>query len=252
MFDHVTIRVSDREASELFYDTVLAPLGIDRSYTAPEISEWSGFVLAAAGEFFPPTQRLHVGFAAPSREQVDDFWREGTAAGYASDGEPGPRPQYLEDYYGAFLLDPDGNSIEAVHHGALRRGGVVDHLWVRVADVAAAKRFYETIAPHAGLALGTDTAERVSFEGASGSFSVVAGAQPTENLHLAFPADDDGDVHGFHEAATAAGYRDNGPPGERARYHSGYYAAFVIDPDGHNIEVVNHHRPDPDTAPTRG
>jgi hypothetical protein len=53
---------------------------------------------------------------------VDEFWRVGTAAGYRDDGVPGPRPQYRADYYGAFLLDPDGNSIEAVHHGALRRG----------------------------------------------------------------------------------------------------------------------------------
>ena len=49
-------------------------------------------------------------------------------------------------------------------------------------------------------------------------------------------------VQAFHAAATAAGYADNGPPGERAVYHPGYYGAFVLDPDGHNIEVVNHHR----------
>jgi catechol 2,3-dioxygenase-like lactoylglutathione lyase family enzyme len=241
MFDHVTIRVGDRQASERFYDTVLAPLGIDRTYQTPTVSEWRDFLLTAADEQQSPTRRLHVGFVAPSREQVDDFWREGRAAGYASDGEPGPRPQYLDDYYGAFLLDPDGNSIEAVHHGALRSGGVVDHLWVRVADVAAAKRFYEIVAAHAGLHLETDTPERVSVEGESGSFSLVAGT-PTENVHVAFPTADDGDVERFHEAATAAGYRDNGPPGERARYHPGYYAAYVLDPDGNNIEVVNHHR----------
>jgi catechol 2,3-dioxygenase-like lactoylglutathione lyase family enzyme len=241
MFDHVTIRVSDRAASERFYDTVLATLGIDRTYSTPAVSEWRDFVLAAADDAHGPTQRLHVGFVAPSREQVDDFWKEGTAAGYESDGEPGPRPQYREDYYGAFLLDPDGNSMEAVHHGALRRDGVVDHLWLRVADVSVARRFYETIAPHAGLSLETDTPERVSFGGISGSFSLVPGT-PTENLHMAFPTSDDADVTQFHQAATGAGYRDHGPPGERARYHEGYYAAYVLDPDGNNIEVVNHHR----------
>jgi catechol 2,3-dioxygenase-like lactoylglutathione lyase family enzyme len=241
MFDHVTIRVTDRIASEGFYDTVLTPIGIDRTYRTPTVSEWGDFLLTAGDEAHPPTRRLHVAFVAPSREQVDDFWREGTDAGYTDDGQPGPRPEYRDDYYGAFLLDPDGNSAEAVHHGALRRGGSVDHLWIRVGDVAAAKRFYETIAPHAGIRVGDDTPDRVQFSGSSGSFSLVRGT-PTENLHMAFPTDDDADVQRFHEVATDAGYRDNGSPGERPRYHPGYYSAYVLDPDGNNIEVVNHHR----------
>jgi catechol 2,3-dioxygenase-like lactoylglutathione lyase family enzyme len=70
---------------------------------------------------------------------------------------------------------------------------------------------------------------------------VVAGG-PTENVHLAFAAPDRETVDGFHRVATAAGYRDNGPPGERAVYHPGYYAAFVLDPDGHNVEAVFHDR----------
>ena len=125
--------------------------------------------------------------------------------------------------------------------GALRRGGIIDHLWIRVADLIAARRFYETIAPHAGLRLRRITPERVQFAGRSGSFSLVPGA-PTENAHLAFPTGDDATVQRFHEAATRGGYRSNGGPGERPEYHPGYYAAYVLDPDGNNIEVVNHHR----------
>jgi catechol 2,3-dioxygenase-like lactoylglutathione lyase family enzyme len=241
MFDHVTIRVTDRAASERFYDTVLAPLGIERTYSTGTFSEWRDFLLTGGDDFGRATRRLHVAFVAPSREQVDGFWRAGTEAGYADDGAPGPRPEYRADYYGAFLRDPDGNSVEAVHHGALRQGGIVDHLWIRVADVAAARRFYEVIAPHAGLHLSDDTPERVQFAGSSGSFSLVHGT-PTENLHLAFPTDDDGDAERFHRAATDAGYRSDGPPGERPRYHPGYYAAYVLDPDGNSVEVVNHHR----------
>src|ERR687895_1847051 len=241
MFDHVTIRVSEREASERFYTTALAELGIDRTYRTRTFSEWDDFSLTGADEANPVTRRLHVGFVSPSREQVDAFWRVGTEAGYADDGPPGPRPEYRGDYYGGFLLDPDGNSAEAVHHGAMRRGGVVDHLWIRVVDVGAAKRFYETIAPCAGLRLELDTPERAQFIGESGSFSMVLG-EPTENVHMAFPTDDDGDVRRFHEAATGAGYQSKGAPGERPRYHPGYYAAYVLDPDGNNVEVVNHHR----------
>ena len=242
MFDHVTIRVSDRSASERFYDTVLATLGIDQTYSTPALCQWGSFGLTERDEATPPTRRLHVGFGSPSREQVDDFWQTGADAGYTDDGRPGPRPQYREDYYGAFLLDPDGNSIEAVHHGSVRRDhGVIDHLWIRVADLAAAKRFYETIAPYAALRVGDDAPERVQFAGEGASFSLVPGA-PTERLHMAFPTDDDEDVRRFHAAAIEAGYPDNGPPRERARYHRGYYAAYVLDPDGNNIEVVNHQR----------
>jgi catechol 2,3-dioxygenase-like lactoylglutathione lyase family enzyme len=164
--------------------------------------------------------------------------------GYRDDGPPGRRPQYREEYYGSFLLDPDGNSVEAVHHDLLRRGGVIDHLWVRVADVAAAKRFYETVAPHAGLRLRRDLPERAQFYDGTrygGSFSLVAGT-PTAGLHLAFAASDDAAVDDFHRAALAAGYRSNGAPGERPGYHPGYYAAYVLDPDGNNIELVNHNR----------
>src|SRR5688572_30012423 len=241
MFDHVTIRVSDRANSERFYLTVLSTLGIEQTYSGADFAEWNDFSLAQTDAEHPPTKRLHLGFVAPSSEHVAEFWRAGTEAGHPDAGAPGPRPEYREDYYGAFLLDPDGNSAEAVHHGALRVGGGIDHLWIRVADVQAAKRFYETVAPHAGFRLALDTPERAQFAGESGSFSVVAGA-PAANVHLAFPVRDNETVAAFHRAATEAGYRDNGAPGERPVYHEGYYGAFVLDPDGNNVELVNHNR----------
>ncbi len=241
MFDHVTIRVSDRKASERFYETVLFALGIEKTYSGEHLAEWNDFSLSETSDETPVTRRLHIGFVAPSRAHVDEFWRVGSGAGYRDDGAPGPRPQYSDDYYGSFLLDPDGNSAEAVHHGSPRTDGWIDHLWIRVADVAAAKRFYETVAPHAGFRLRRDTPELAQFAGGSGSFSVVSGT-PTEHVHMAFPASDNATVDRFHRAATAAGYRSNGAPGERPIYHAGYYGAFVLDPDGNNVEVVNHNR----------
>jgi catechol 2,3-dioxygenase-like lactoylglutathione lyase family enzyme len=244
VFDHVTIRVSDRGASERFYRTVLDSIGIAPTNEGEEYLEWDDFGLAQAAGERPVTRRLHIGFAAPSREAVHAFHEAGLAAGYRDDGAPGPRPEYGPDYYGGFLLDPDGNSAEAVHHDDLPRRANVDHLWIRVADLNAAVRFYDTIAPHAGLNRGNSPEGRQQFLDAERvSFSVVASDAATEHVHLAFPTTDDADVHGFHEAAIAAGYRDNGGPGERPEYHPGYYAAFVLDPDGNNVEVVNHHRP---------
>ena len=241
MFDHVTIRASDRAASVAFYETVLRTLGIEPSHRGEHFVEWDDFSVSQATSEKPVTRRLHVAFAAPSRDHVDEFWRVGTEAGYRDAGPPGPRPQYRYDYYGSFLLDPDGNSAEAVHHSDMRRGGWLDHLWIRVADVAASKRFYETIAPFARFRLKHDGSERAQFVGESGSFSVVAG-EPTEHVHMAFPATDDAVVDAFHSAALQAGYRDNGAPGKRPEYHAGYYGAFVLDPDGNNVEFVNHNR----------
>lgn len=240
MFDHVTIRVSDRKASQRFYETVLRSLGIERTHSDEHYAEWDDFSLSSATDEKPLTRRLHIGFVAPSRGHVDEFWRVGTDAGYPDDGAPGPRPQYSADYYGSFLLDPDGNSAEAVYHGSPRTGGI-DHLWLRVADVAASRRFYDTVASHTGFRLRTETPELAHFAGDGASFSVVLGT-PTEHVHMAFPASENASVDAFHQAATAAGFRDNGAPGERPIYHGGYYGAFVLDPDGNNVELVNHNR----------
>jgi catechol 2,3-dioxygenase-like lactoylglutathione lyase family enzyme len=240
VFDHVTIRASDREASERFYETVLATLGLEQTHAGEHFTAWGDFSLAQATDEKPVTRRLHIAFVAPSRKHVDEFWRVGTEAGYRDDGAPGPRPQYSPEYYGSFLLDPDGNSAEAVHHEERRRGPI-DHLWIRVADLETSRRFYETVAPYTSFSFQSEGPDRRTFAGRSGSFSVVSGT-PTEHLHMAFPATDNATVEAFHSAALAAGYRDNGAPGERPVYHEGYYGAFVLDPDGNNVEVVNHNR----------
>jgi catechol 2,3-dioxygenase-like lactoylglutathione lyase family enzyme len=246
VFDHVTIRVADRTRSEAFFTEVLQSLGVDQSYSTHAFAEWRDFSLAQADEGHPVTRNVHIGFVAPSREQVDAFWKAGLAAGGVDDGPPGPRPQYVDDYYGAFLRDPDGNSVEAVHHGGQDHRAVISHVWMRVADIQKSIAFYRAILPGAGLQERHADDERGTFgipRGGAGnvSFTVVPGAVLTENVHLAFSGREE-DVRRFHAEATAAGYRDNGMPGERPQYHPGYYAAYVLDPDGHNIEVVDHHR----------
>jgi catechol 2,3-dioxygenase-like lactoylglutathione lyase family enzyme len=243
VIDHVTIRVSDRPAAEPVYSALLATLGIEATHSGDAYAEWDDLSLAQADAEHPPTRRLHLGFKAPSRTHVETFWRAGLAAGWRDDGEPGERPQYTEGYYGAFLLDPDGNSVEAVHHDAMRPGGNVDHLWIRVRDLEAARRFYETVASHVGLRVGgREHPERFHVRSPrGGSFALVAGA-PSEHVHLAFPAASRADVQAFHAAALGAGYRDHGAPGERPEYHPGYFAAYVLDPDGHNVEAVDHGR----------
>ena len=243
VFDHVGIAVSDFAASERFYRTVLSVLGVEPTHADAELVEWDDFAIGPPDREHPVTRGLHVGFRAPDRAHVDAFWQAGVDAGHPDDGAPGPRTQYGSTYYGGFLLDPDGNSVEAVHDDRRQPvpDGRIDHLWIRVRDLQASRRFYATIAPHAGIALGDDDPPRVQFAGPDYSFSLIDDARPlTEQVHLAFPAADDATVREFHAAALAAGYGDNGAPGERAIYHPGYYGAFVLDSDGHNVEVVNH------------
>lgn len=245
MFDHVGIAVSDIAASERFYRTVLGALGVEPSHADTELVEWDDWDIGPVDADHELTRGLHVGFCARDREQVDAFWQAGVDAGFRDDGAPGPRTQYGATYYGGFLLDPDGNSVEAVH-GARENAvtaGRIDHLWIRVRDPEASRRFYETIAPYAGLRLTRSDPAHVRLSGPDYSFSLVRDGGPlTEHVHLAFSAREDATVRAFHAAALAAGYEDNGAPGERAVYHPGYYGAFVLDPDGHNVEVVNHNR----------
>jgi catechol 2,3-dioxygenase-like lactoylglutathione lyase family enzyme len=245
VFDHVTIRVSDLEAGWRFYDLAMRTLGFGESATDEVFHEWEDFSISQAREGKPLTRNLHAAFVAQSREAVDRWWETMTGAGYREDGEPGPRPQYSAGYYGGFVLDPDGNSVEAVYQGRPRRGeDRIDHLWIRVRDIEASQRFYEAVGLFGGFDLGGDWPQARHFRSVDRDrhFSVVHDDRPvTENVHLAFPAADNSIVDEFHRALVAAGYRDNGGPGERD-YHPGYYGAFVLDPDDNNVEVVCHNR----------
>lgn len=235
------IRARDLGASERFYRTVLAAIDVAPTRSSERLVVFDEFLITGADSEHAPTTGLHVGFVAPSHEHVDAFWRAGIDAGYEDDGPPGKRAQYGADYYGAFLRDPDGNSAEAVHHDDVRRGGNIDHLWIGVADLEAAAAFYSTIARYTGLRAGRVWDEGVQFRGAWATFSLVHdGRARTEGLHIAFSAPDRRTVHEFHQAAVAAGYRDNGGPGERPQYGAGYYGAFVLDPDGTNVESTIH------------
>ena len=117
MLDHVSLGVSDIERSRKFYDQALRPLGIERLYAEGETASGYGANLKA---FFWIGLRegmqtgSHVAFTAEDRETVDRFHQAALAAGGRDNGPPGLRPHYHENYYGAFVLDPDGHNIEAV------------------------------------------------------------------------------------------------------------------------------------------
>ena len=243
MFDHITLRVEDVPAATNALTAVFDQLEIKQSTSTPTLSAWGNFAITQTDDDHPIAVRVHIAFIAPTLAHVDRFGRAGVDAGGADDGPAGPRPDYADDYYAAFLKDSAGNSFEAVHRDGERPTGNVDHVAIRVKDLEATTTFYSTIGAAVGLTIRRQTADRTVFSvrASDGAFLVIAG-EPTENVHIAFSGDDD-DVRRFHADAIAAGYPSNGEPGERPRYHPGYYAAYVLDPDGNNIEAVNHNQP---------
>ena len=123
----------------------------------------------------------------------------------------------------------------------LHRGRLIDHLQLVVRDLDASRRFYEAVCQALEIPLGGSDEDYFWVDElfVSTADSQAAQGQPTGRHHLAFQARDEAMVQAFHRAALAAGGTDNGAPGLRP-YHTGYYAAFVIDPDGNNIEAVYH------------
>ena len=220
MIDHVGIRLPSLAEGQRFYGRALELLGYPgEPDEGGGFVEWDDFAIGEATADRPVTRRLHVGFYAPSREAVDAWWRALTAAGYESDGAPGPRPAYGPDYYGA--LRPRSG-------GQQRRGG-------EQRPAPAAGRDRPPLAPHP-LARGRDPVLRGGLpcrrphrralrrphpDPRLGRHLLDRRGPPTENLHLAFAAPDRETVAAFHEAGIAAGFASNGEPGERPVYHAG-------------------------------
>lgn len=125
MIDHTGVSVSNPKLSRNFYERALAPLGYTVLMEIP-LQHTGGVVVLGLGvapkpdfwvhEGTPQTPRVHIAFRATSRKQVDEFYAAALGAGGKDNGAPGPRPHYHANYYGAFVLDPDGHNIEAVCH----------------------------------------------------------------------------------------------------------------------------------------
>ena len=123
----------------------------------------------------------------------------------------------------------------------LHRGRLVDHIQLVVKDIAASKRFYRAVFEVLKIPLGGEADDHIWADELfiSNKESDAALGQLTGRVHIAFQGKSRDVVDRFYQAAIAAGGKDFGPPGER-KYHPGYYGAFVLDPDGNNIEVVFH------------
>lgn len=125
---------------------------------------------------------------------------------------------------------------------------MIDHLGFAVADLSRAKAFYLSALKPLGVGLIMEVSAEQTGAGAHAGFGagkkaffwIGDGAKPKGGVHVAFTAQTRAEVDAFHRAAIAAGGKDNGAPGPRPHYHEHYYGAFVLDPDGNNIEAVCH------------
>jgi len=116
---------------------------------------------------------------------------------------------------------------------------MIDHIAIKVADSKKSKAFYEQALAPLGYKVLMDFGEYVGLGSQAPDFWLYGGSSGTQ-VHVAFSSPDRATVDAFYEAAIAAGGTDNGPPGIREQYHPNYYGAFVLDPDGYNIEAVCH------------
>ncbi|HZP67450.1 MAG TPA: VOC family protein [Rudaea sp.] len=117
MYDHIGLKVSDLDASARFYEAALAPLGYvlcSRDASGAGFGPPGAPALWLYPQTSPAQRSVHVAFRAGSRTAVDRFHAHGVEAGARDNGAPGPRADYGPNYYAAFLLDPDGNNVEAV------------------------------------------------------------------------------------------------------------------------------------------
>ena len=236
VLDHVDIRVSDRDASQRFYETVLTVLGRTEHVDDDEYIDWGDFSIVSDGQ--PVARHLHIAFYAPSHELVDAFHRAGVEAGYTDEARPARGRSTARTTTARSCATRTATASKRCTRARSARPARSTICGSAPVTSRPIRRFYLAT----GQEIGVDEADHVQIVTGNASISYVLGEPATEHVHIAFGVDTNEAVDAFHRAAIDAGYTDNGAPGERAAYHPGYYGAFVLDPDGHNIEAVNHNR----------
>ncbi|MGK2933293.1 MAG: hypothetical protein ACSLFD_11125 [Solirubrobacterales bacterium] len=175
MFDRVTIFVSDVEMFRPGYEAIIG-----------SEHPWSDFTVERATESSPATEGLHIAFGAPDRSAIAERWQAAVLAGFENDGEPGPRSVYSPGYHGGFVLDPAGNSVESVHHERGCADGMIDHVWLRVADIDEARDRFAAHAEPGGYRQTRDDPGWVMFGDGTRSVSLRRDGQPeTKNVKIA-------------------------------------------------------------------
>lgn len=264
MFTHFTFGTNDRPRAEAFYAVVLPTLGLKL------VKSVEGFFAFARDEKEPPwivinlpfdglpatwSNGFHVALLARDEAAVQAFHAAALAAGGRDEGPPGLRPVYAPDYYAAYVRDPDGNKLQAVHYREGRTAGpcgdVISHVTIGSNDLERSRGFYEELLAVLGLErlpAEETPGEDFAFGKPGTQLPVLYLQRPFDGrpatwgngTHLSFDAPTREAVQAFHEKALALGGSDEGPPGLRPRYHADYYAAYIRDPDGNKLQAYCH------------
>ena len=259
MLSHITFGSNDLERAGAFYNEVLGLLGIVRQEARDEALgyarkrdgvPWIWIMTPSDG--LPATwgNGSHLALMSESREQVDLFHAAALAKGGRDEGAPALRPHYAPDYYAAYLRDPDGNKLQAVHYGEGRivapGQGAISHVTLGSNDMERARAFYD------GL-LAVIGAERIFTLPHATAYGLPGTQKPAVLLcpahdgrpatwgngtHVALLAPSRAAVDAFHATALKLGSRDEGAPGPRPRYGPSYYGAYVRDLDGNKLQAA--------------
>ena len=265
MFTHFTLGTNDRPRAEAFYAAIMPALGLKLvksvdsffAYGAgPEAPPW--LVINPPFDGLPATwsNGFHIALRAKDDVAVRDFHAAALAAGGIDEGAPGLRPDYAPDYYAAYVRDPEGNKLQAVHYRDGRAAGpcgdVVSHVTLGSNDLARARAFYEGLLTVLGLDRLLEeetTGEDLAFGLTGTRLPILFVQRPFDGrpatwgngAHVSFDAASRGAVRAFHQAALSLGGSDEGGPGLRPIYHANYYAAYVRDPDGNKLQAYCRH-----------
>ena len=259
MFSHITVGSNDVTRAKAFYAAALEPLGMTAAhdfddavaYEAPGGSRFRLWVLAPY-DGLPATwsNGAHLALVAPDAAAVDAFHAAAMATGGIDEGPPGPRPHYAPDYYAAYVRDPDGNKLQAVHYGEGRKAAtddeMVSHVTLGSNDLARSGKFYDALLEPLGYTRVEDEEEAFAY-GVAGTkvpwffIHLPFDGRPASwgnGTHVAFLAPSRAAVDAFHVAGLDNGAQDEGPPGLRPQYSKSYYGAYLRDPDGNKLQAV--------------
>lgn len=259
MFSHFTLGTNDIGRSRGFYDAVLAPLGLAVVYGDERVAAYGMGQQAAPWIWImPPYDGLpasvgngsHIAFLAPDQAAVETFHGAGLAAGGSDEGAPGTRDRYAPDYFAAYLHDPDGNKLQAVHYGVARKVAPgqngLSHVTLGSSDLARSRAFFDEALGQLGLERLYDEENGTAYCRPGSQKPAISTRRPYDGqpasqgngFHAALLAESRAEVDAFHRAALACGGRDEGAPGLRPHYSPHYYGAYVRDPDGNKLQAV--------------
>ena len=220
-----------------------AELGYGEPYRGPDLFEWEDLRSRRRATTGPRHGTCTSRSWPSSREQVDAWWSADDGRRPSGRRRARPAAAILADYYGAFVRDPDGNSLEAVHHAAAarRREPARPSLDPRPRPDRVAALLRDRGA-HGRTTSARRRRTPLPCQERQAFLRVGAGRAGDRERAPRVPGGRPGDRRVLPLRGVDAGFRDNGGPGERPEYHAGYYGAFVLDPDGNNIEAVFHDR----------